>query len=80
MKVREFADGCEVAQALLVRELELRRRRDGGEYLKLLLGDRTGSVPAVVADELAARASCAAPARSSTSPGDLACIRASARS
>ena len=35
MKVREFADGCEVAQALLVRDVEVRRRRDGGEYLKL---------------------------------------------
>jgi 3'-5' exoribonuclease len=50
MKVREFADGCDVSQPLLVREVELRRRRDGGEYLKLLLGDRTGSVPAMVWD------------------------------
>jgi 3'-5' exoribonuclease len=48
MEVREFADGCEVAQALLVREYEVRRRRDGCEYLKLLLGDRTGSVPAML--------------------------------
>jgi 3'-5' exoribonuclease len=50
MKVREFADGSEVAQALLVRDVEVRARRDGGEYLKLLLGDRTGSVPAMVWD------------------------------
>jgi 3'-5' exoribonuclease len=50
MQVREFVDGCEVAQALLVRESELRTRRDGGEYLKLTLGDRTGSVPAIVWD------------------------------
>jgi 3'-5' exoribonuclease len=28
--------------------LEVRSRRDGGEYLKLTLGDRTGSVPAMV--------------------------------
>ncbi len=48
MRVREFADGCDVAQALLVREAELRTRRDGGEYLKVMLGDRTGSVPAIV--------------------------------
>ncbi|MBV8430622.1 MAG: hypothetical protein JO244_05635 [Solirubrobacterales bacterium] len=48
MQVREFADGIEVAQALLVREIELRSRRDGGEYLKLTVGDRTGSVPAVI--------------------------------
>ncbi|HYB31427.1 MAG TPA: HD domain-containing protein [Solirubrobacteraceae bacterium] len=46
MKVREFADGCEVSQALLVRQVE---RRDGGQRLKLLLGDRTGSVSATVA-------------------------------
>ncbi len=52
MKVREFADGSEIAQALLVREVEVRTRRDGGEYLKLTLGDRTGSVPAIVWDEV----------------------------
>jgi 3'-5' exoribonuclease len=46
MKVREFADGCEVSQALLVRQVE---RRDGSQHLKLLLGDRTGSVSATVA-------------------------------
>jgi 3'-5' exoribonuclease len=46
MRVREFADGCEVAQALLVRRVE---RSDGGEHLRLVLGDRSGSVPAVAA-------------------------------
>src|SRR5437764_4887400 len=50
MQVREFVDGCEVAEVLLVRESELRTRRDGGEYLKLTIGDRTGSVPAIVWD------------------------------
>jgi 3'-5' exoribonuclease len=50
MQVREFADGMDVSQALLVREVEVRTRRDGGEYLKLSLGDRTGSVPAMVWD------------------------------
>jgi len=48
MRVREFADGCQVAQALLVRDLEVRRRSDGTHYLRLLVGDRTGSVPALV--------------------------------
>ncbi len=52
MKVREFADGSEIAQALLVRDVELRRRRDGGDYLKLMLGDRTGTVPAMVWDDV----------------------------
>jgi len=50
MLIREFADGCHVAQALLVRDVEVRRRRDGAEYLRLTLGDRSGSVPAVVWD------------------------------
>jgi 3'-5' exoribonuclease len=48
MRVRQLHDGCEVATALVVRSVETRRRRDGDEYLKLSLGDRTGSVPAVV--------------------------------
>jgi 3'-5' exoribonuclease len=52
MEVREFADGCDIAQPLLVRDVELRPRRDGGEYLKVLLGDRTGSVPALIWDEV----------------------------
>jgi 3'-5' exoribonuclease len=60
MQVREFSDGCDVAQALLVRDVELRSRRDGGEYLKLSLGDRTGSVPAMVWDGIAEiRETCA---------------------
>jgi 3'-5' exoribonuclease len=59
MRVREFSEGTDIAQALLVRDVELRCRRDGGEYLKLRLGDRTGSVPAVVWDGVAqARAAC----------------------
>jgi 3'-5' exoribonuclease len=52
MKVRQFADGTDIAQALLVRDLEIRKRRDGSEYLKLLLGDRTGSVPAVIRENV----------------------------
>jgi 3'-5' exoribonuclease len=52
MKVRQFADGSEIAQALLVREAEIRRHRDGREFLKLMLGDRTGSIAAVVHEEV----------------------------
>jgi 3'-5' exoribonuclease len=60
MQVREFSDGCEVCQPLLVREVEVRARKDGGEYLRLTVGDRTGSVPAMVWDGVAeARAVCA---------------------
>jgi 3'-5' exoribonuclease len=62
VKVREFTDGCEIAQALLVREVEVRRRRDGcGEFMKIVLGDRTGTVSAIVWDEVErAREVCAA--------------------
>ncbi|MFL5823590.1 MAG: 3'-5' exoribonuclease YhaM family protein [Solirubrobacteraceae bacterium] len=52
MQVREFSEGIEIAQALLVREAEARSRRDGGEFLKLMLGDRSGSVPAVIWDDV----------------------------
>ena len=48
MFVRELADGQEIDQVLLVRERERRSKRDGSEYLKLSLGDRTGCVSAVV--------------------------------
>jgi 3'-5' exoribonuclease len=48
MLVREFIDGQEIDQVLVVREREVRSKRDGGEYLRLVLGDRTGSVQAMV--------------------------------
>ncbi len=53
MLVNEFSDGIEIDQVLLVREAERRQRRDGGEYLRLQLGDRTGAVVAMVWEELA---------------------------
>jgi 3'-5' exoribonuclease len=43
MRVREFAEGIEIRQPLMVRGVE----RDG-DCLKLVLGDRSGTVPAVV--------------------------------
>jgi 3'-5' exoribonuclease len=52
MEVRQFADGFDVGQALLVREVETRRRRDGAEYLKATMGDRTGTVAALIWDDL----------------------------
>jgi 3'-5' exoribonuclease len=48
MLVRELTDGMELDQVLLVRQIERRARRDGGEYLRLMLGDRTGAVAAMV--------------------------------
>jgi 3'-5' exoribonuclease len=48
--VRELTDGCEIEQALLVRAAEVRAKRDGGEFLRVQLGDRTGGVTAMVWD------------------------------
>jgi 3'-5' exoribonuclease len=49
MFVNELQDGAEIDQVLLVREAERRTRRDGsGDYLRLLLGDRTGAVACMV--------------------------------
>jgi 3'-5' exoribonuclease len=53
MLINELTDGVEIDQVLLVRESERRPRRDGGEYLRLRLGDRTGSVACMVWEELA---------------------------
>ncbi|HXA53851.1 MAG TPA: HD domain-containing protein [Solirubrobacteraceae bacterium] len=53
MLINELTDGVEIDQVLLVREIERRQRRDGGDYLRLLLGDRTGAVPTMVWDDLA---------------------------
>jgi 3'-5' exoribonuclease len=52
MLLNELTDGTEVDQVLLVREAERRQRRDGGEYLRLRLGDRTGGVACMVWEEL----------------------------
>src|SRR5271155_3183480 len=53
MLLNEFTDGTEIDQVLLVRESERRQRRDGGEYLRLQLSDRTGAVACMVWEELA---------------------------
>jgi 3'-5' exoribonuclease len=52
MKVRQFAEGCDIAQALLVRDVQRQRRRDGREFLRLTLGDRTGTVTAIVSERI----------------------------
>ncbi|MGH2961109.1 MAG: 3'-5' exoribonuclease YhaM family protein [Solirubrobacterales bacterium] len=45
--VRELADGDAVAAPFLVRERELRRKRNGEDFLRLVLADRSGTVEAV---------------------------------
>jgi 3'-5' exoribonuclease len=61
MFVRELSDGAEVDSVLVVREVERRSRRDGGEYLKLQMGDRTGVVGAVAWEGVANVAALARP-------------------
>jgi 3'-5' exoribonuclease len=46
--VRDLIDGQELDQVLLVRAVEVRTKRDGAQFLKLSLGDRTGQLTAVV--------------------------------
>jgi 3'-5' exoribonuclease len=48
--VRDFTDGLDLDQVLLVRRVEARQKRDGGECLRLVLADRTGQVEAMVWD------------------------------
>src|SRR6188768_746913 len=48
--VRDLTDACPVDRVLLVREAEHRRKRDDAPYLRLVLADRSGSVPAVLWD------------------------------
>src|ERR1700716_457495 len=52
MLLNELTDGMEIDQVLLVRESGRRQRRDGGDYLRLQLGDRTGAVACMVWEEL----------------------------
>jgi 3'-5' exoribonuclease len=59
MFLRDLQDGGQLDGVLVVREAELRAKRDGGEYLRLTLCDRTGAVPANVWDDVAAVAQVA---------------------
>jgi 3'-5' exoribonuclease len=50
MFVRDLQDGCVVDRVLMVLRAERRGGPGDGAYLQLVLGDRTGSVPAVAWD------------------------------
>jgi 3'-5' exoribonuclease len=49
--VRDLAEGDAVAGAFAVRERERRSRRNGDDWVKLIVADRTGSVEAVAWEE-----------------------------
>ena len=57
----ELDDGQRVDGVYAVRDRELRRKRDGEAWLKLTLGDSSGSVEAVAWEEAEARFAVAAP-------------------
>ena len=57
MLVREFTDGIDLDQVLLVREVERRCKRDGTDYLRVGFGDRSGQVVAMIWDGVAELAS-----------------------
>jgi 3'-5' exoribonuclease len=76
MFVKDLQADAAVEAVLVVREAELRSKRDGGQYLRLLLGDRTGCLPSNVWDDVAATSAIATvgtPVRVS------GCLRVSAR-
>jgi 3'-5' exoribonuclease len=59
--LRELEDGRRVEGVYAVRERELRRKRNGEPWLRLALGDATGSVEAVSWEDAEARYAAAAP-------------------
>ncbi len=59
--VRELADGQVVEGVFAVRERELRQRRNGGEWLRLVVCDSSGSIEAVVWEEVQEAYEVAAP-------------------
>src|SRR5215213_3319478 len=59
--VRDLADGQAIEGIFGVRERELRQRRNGGEWLRLIVCDRSGAVEAVAWDEVAECFDAAAP-------------------
>ncbi|HLJ01952.1 MAG TPA: HD domain-containing protein [Solirubrobacteraceae bacterium] len=61
MKVREFAEGSEICQALLVRSAQPGTASDGREFLRIELSDRSGTVSAIAWEEIAAASAHARP-------------------
>ena len=50
MLLQDHSDGDDLDLVLVVRDAELRQKPDGGDFLKLTLGDRTGTIAAMVWD------------------------------
>jgi 3'-5' exoribonuclease len=52
--IRDLIDGQDCDQVLLVRRVEARTKRDGTEFLKIALADRSGHLTGIAYDDLAA--------------------------
>jgi len=59
--IRELEAGQPIAAVFAVRERDLRQKRNGEPFLRLVLGDRSGSIEAVSWDEAEARYGLAEP-------------------
>jgi 3'-5' exoribonuclease len=51
--LREFSDGDQVAGVFVVRERERRQKRNGEDFLRVVLADKTGTVPAIAWEAVA---------------------------
>jgi 3'-5' exoribonuclease len=51
--LRELSDGDQVSGAFVVRERERRQKRSGEDFLRVVLADKTGTVPAIAWDDVA---------------------------
>jgi 3'-5' exoribonuclease len=61
--VRELAEGQEIAAAFAVRERERRTRKNGEDFLRLIVADRTGNVEAVAWEAVDECFECSSPGR-----------------
>jgi 3'-5' exoribonuclease len=59
--VRDLADGQAIAGVFGVRQRELRQRRNGGDWLRLIVCDSSGAVEAVAWEDVAERFEAAEP-------------------
>ncbi|MGI8559657.1 MAG: 3'-5' exoribonuclease YhaM family protein [Solirubrobacteraceae bacterium] len=52
MQIKQWTEGESIDCVLLVRDVETRRKSDGGEFLRVTFGDRSGQIPAMIWDDV----------------------------
>ena len=68
--LRELSDGDQVSGAFVVRERDRRQKRNGEHFLRVVLADKTGTVPAIAWD-------CVAELFEACAPGSIVLVRGS---